>query len=216
MRLLLTGKMGSGKSSVSTYLVGTYGASRWTRSELMKRLAHAAVDGVGDVDACLEAVFPDEEECAVVRREVLAYAARYEPETGKQRRLYQDVAEICQQHDPLCFEMELDERIQASTSDDDFALVDDVRKLEGFEYFRDQGYTTVRIDANEEVRRARMLRRDGYLPSEETFAHPSETDLDDVPHDHVVDNDSDDPTVLHEQLDALMHRLGISPRDHAR
>lgn len=204
IKLLITGKMGSGKSYAADYLVSEHGAMRWSRTELMKRLSHAVVDHIGDPDEILERTFPNEEERGAVRDELFAY--RYTPEDGKPRRLYQDITEICQEHNPLCFEQELETRIRA-IGDCEFSLIDDVRKLSAFEYFSERGYATLRIDASEKIRRERMMSRDGYLPSEETFAHVSETDLDGIEHDFSIRNDSQDLISFYSELDRIVEVL---------
>lgn len=206
VKLLVTGKMGSGKSFGAAYLEREHGASRWSRTELMKRLAHAIVDHIGEPDELLDRLFPDAGERADVRRALLDYALRYEPEPRKPRRLYQDVAQICQEHDPLCFERELEERIRAY-GDGDFLLIDDVRSRPAFDYFTERGYRSLRLEAPWEVRRRRIMERDGYLPSPYSLEHRSETELDQVDHDFTITNDGDDPTAYYVQLDELVRRL---------
>lgn len=206
IKLLMTGRMGSGKSHGADYLVSQYGAMRWSRTELMKRLAHAIADHIGDPDEILERIFLNVEERAHVRDDLLAYASQYEAEQGKPRRLYQDITQICMDHDPLCFERELDERIRA-VGNCDFSLIDDVRSLSAFEFFTERGYSTLRIETREDIRRKRMLDRDGYLPGEETFNHPSETELDGIPHDFTIHNDSSDVLVFLSELDRVMRGL---------
>lgn len=210
-RLLITGKMGSGKGFAAAYLAENFGAQRWSRTEMMKALAHAIVDGIGDPDEVLSEIFADPDQRDEVRLTLLDYAADYVPEPGKPRRMYQEVTEICQDEDPLCFEVELDRRIRdataGSTQERRFSLIDDVRSAAAFAYFTSQGYASLRIDAPEEVRRRRMLERDGYLPAEETFNHPSETELDDVPHDFVVVNDGTDLDAFYADLRAVAETI---------
>jgi dephospho-CoA kinase len=207
--MLLTGPMGSGKGFVALYMHSVYGATRWTRTELMKRLAHAVKDSIGDPDAILNALFKNAAQRDEVRDELLEYVLHYEPEFGKARRLYQDITQICQDHDPLCFERELADRIKL-VGDVPFSLVDDVRSRESFEFFKGDGFVTVRVQAPEALRRARMHARDGFLPDEATFRHISETALDDVEHDYVIVNDSDDVRKLYSDVDALMLTVGVS------
>lgn len=206
MKLLITGKMGSGKSLAANYLVSEYSAQRWSRTELMKRLAHAVVDHTLPPDPILEKIFPEPNERDAVRSDLLRYSATYMPEFGKPRRLYQDVTEICQEYDPLCFEQELQERIDQSPAES-FCLVDDVRKVSAFEYFVDHGFRSLRIEADEAVRRERILRRDGYLPSEETFTHSSETELDGTEHEFVLWNNEEDLRDFYQKIDQLMKSL---------
>lgn len=207
MKLLITGKMGSGKSLAANYLVAEYGAQRWSRTELMKRLAHAIVDHTLPPDPILEKIFLDPSEREEVRSELLRYGATYMPEFGKPRRLYQDITEICQNHDPLCFERELLQRIRLAP-DENFCLIDDVRKLSAFEFFTEHDFRSLRIDADEAIRRERIMRRDGYLPSEETFLHSSETELDDTPHEFTISNNSEDLRGFYQELHELMALMG--------
>lgn len=206
LKMQLTGEMGSGKGFISDYLALEHGAVRWSRTELMKRLAHAIVDHLGDADAILAKLFYAEDDREEVRSDLLAYASSYVAEPGKPRRLYQDITQICQDHDPLCFERELAQRIDA-VGVCDFSLVDDVRSLDAFEYFAERGYVTVRVHADEAVRRRRIHERDGYTPSQATFEHISETALRDIPHDYVLDNSKDDPSEIYQILDELILTL---------
>jgi hypothetical protein len=118
---------------------------------------------------------------------------------------------MCQDHDPLCFERELEARIRA-IGNCPFSLIDDVRKLSAFEFFAERGYSTLRIDAPELLRRSRMLERDGYLPSEDTFIHSSEIDLDGIHHDFSILNESKDILSFYEQIDAVL--LAIASPQH--
>lgn len=45
----------------------------------------------------------------------------------------------------------------------------------------------IRLDIDKELQRQRILERDGYLPSEEAFAHASESGLDDFEFEHRFD-----------------------------
>ena len=215
IRLLITGGMGSGKGYSATYLEQNYSAVCWSRTETMKRLAHAVVDHVGSPDEILIRIFSDPNERDEVRSELLAYGETYTPEPGKPRRLYQDVTEICQQHDPLCFERELDERIRA-LGEVEFSLIDDVRKKAALEYFVERGYRTLRIEATEEVRKARMLERDGYLPDDETFKHPSEVELAAVEHEFTIHNNDDDAAPFLKELDRVISQLQAEAGDERR
>jgi len=215
LRVLLTGSMGSGKSFISSYLTRKHGAMRWSRTELMKRLAHAIADHIGDADDILAKLFAAEDERAQVLAELLAYMDTYAPEPGKPRRLYQDITQICQDHDPLCFERELAQRIE-SVGVAGFSLIDDVRSRDAFDFFAAHRYITVRVEADEKVRRQRMLDRDGYLPSEATFAHPSETELAGAAHDYCINNDGDDADELYARVDELVARMRADSAARAR
>jgi hypothetical protein len=171
----------------------------------MKLLSHAVVDNGGDLELFLTRLFANEERRADVRDALFSY--RYLEEKGKRRRLYQEITEICQDHDPLCFERELAQRIRSADTSGQFVLIDDVRKLSAFEYFTERGYLSLRIEANRAVRKQRVLSRDGYLPTEEIFNHPSETELDDIPHDFTIENNTNDMKDLYHALAGLVDKI---------
>lgn len=209
IRLMITGKMGAGKSSASAYLEARHDATRWTRSESMKALAHALAFQAGDLESLLAATLTAEAARDRARHRLLSYAAGYVPEPGKPRRLYQDVAQILIDEEPLCFERELARRMRAAEGESSlvFSLVDDVRNREAFRFFSELGYRSLRIDASDAVCRRRMLARDGYLPDESAFAHPSERELDEEPHDFCIVNDDEAWTALHAALDRIVESL---------
>jgi hypothetical protein len=214
LRLMVCGKMGTGKSTAADYLVQCHGARRWSRSTLMKQLAHAVAFGE-PIDDLLEIVLPADRLRARVAAELVVYSDDYEPEPGKPRRLYQDVAEIVMSHDPLAFERELVARIDADADGEECILIDDVRSRPAFDWYVSQNFRSVRIIASDAVRRQRMLARDGYIPDVATFEHPSETELDVVQVDFEVVNESDTPGALFSSLDAVVMALRERPRRRA-
>lgn len=204
-KLMISGKMGSGKGVASAHLQQAHGALCWSRTERMKALAHAVADQVGDLEGILAAVLPGVDERDRARQALLTYIAGYQPEPGKPRQLYQDITQLVMDIDPLAFERELHQRITDSVKvSRALVLIDDVRSLDAFRFFADHGFISIRIDASEPVRRERMRMRDGYIPPQAAFEHPSETELDGVEHDHVIINNGADPRVLHDQIDRII------------
>jgi hypothetical protein len=204
IKLLLSGRTASGMSSASAYLESAHGAVCWARSELMKRIAHAIVDGAGDLDDLLGRIYPQPELRDALRDELLDFAASYESEEGAPVHLYQEVVALCQTHDPLCFERELENRIKTAGKHA-FIVIDDVKGSEdgAFAYFQERGYTTLRVEAPEEARQRRLLARDGHLPAAAPLSHEVETGLDEAAHDFVVDNDTS-PERFQARLDRLV------------
>jgi hypothetical protein len=203
VKICISGRMGAGVSYAATYFETAHGAVRWSRTELMKRLAHAVVDQVGDLEDILVRLFADPAERSAVRDDLLAYQPPLE--SGKPRQLYQEITEICQSYEPLCFDIELEHRIEDAQRR--FLLIDDIRSRDAFEFFTNLGYTSVRIEAPEALRQARITRRDGYLPSSAVLTHSSETELDYLQHDFTVFNLGSNAQAFAHELDIIVTQL---------
>lgn len=203
--LLVTAKLGAGKEIVCSDLVYRYGGQLWARAELMRQIAYGLIGRAGNLDDGLRRVFPDDDLRDEVRKELLHYVATYEPEPGKPFRLLQEVVELCQRHDPLCFDLELEQRMRAAGGS--FAVVKGIRSRESFEHFRSEGAASVRVVASNQARRERLRRKHGELDFDELFEHESETILDDLPHDFIIHNESDDIELIRPAVDRLMHAL---------
>jgi hypothetical protein len=211
IKLMIIGKMGTGKGLAADYVTERHGAYRFTRSELMKKVCFALVNGLGSLDGFLERLYPgDVETQDKLRDDLLRYAAHYVEEPGKPRKLFQEVTDLVLGYNPLAYDQELAQRISTLKPDGaetPIYLIDDVRSLEGYQYYHDLGYCSLRMDADLSVRRLRMLRRDGYLPSLETFNHPSETALDGIRADYTIQNNGDEPTGVYLEIDSMIQDL---------
>lgn len=197
LRLMTIGRLRVGKTTAARHYEQR-GALRWHRAELMKRLAHKLIDSNGDVDEILERLFPtDEDTRDEIRHELLVYAASFSYADGpKQHQLYQDVAQIVMEHDSLAFERELLSRMEQAersrkavkgVEPAKMILLDDVRSLEAFEFWKSHGFKSLRIVASNDVRNKRIEQLDGALPPE-VLHHPSEHALSDVQCDATIKN----------------------------
>lgn len=206
--LLIMGKSHTGKTTASNFLTQEYGATAWTTAERIKQIAHALLGQTGNLGELLATVLADEGDLAEATYQLLRYAENYEPEPGKPRRLYQDVGQIIRDLSPrtrFCWEEELYSRIMASNAR--FIVVDG-RAKETHHFFCGQlGFASLRLEAPLEVRKQRMLARDGHAADPATFHHQSETDVDELAFDYVINNASDDHEALYAQLRSLMDEL---------
>lgn len=210
IKLMIIGKMGTGKSTVVDYLVEQHQAMRFTRSNLMKRVCYSLVDGIGSLDDYLDRLYPEDTDIQdELREKLFQYIANYEPEPGKPRRLFQEVTDIVMEANPLVYDLELSHRINQMKPliAQPFYLIDDVRSLEAYNFYHEQGYKTLRVQAALDIRRLRMLRRDGHLPSPETFNHPSEIELDQVKHDFLLENNDNNTENIYASIDKLIKNL---------
>ena len=193
VRLLISGKMAVGKGTVSAYLVERHGALLMPREQIVKPFVYAVAAGERVfVLGALAELFPGDPQA---QTQVLAaidhFMESYEPEEGKKRRLLQRVIDFVQERDPAAIERALDSRIRALDPPPRFVVIDDVRGLAAFDYFHRHGYRTLRVEADPQVCRARMLARDGLIPPEAAFTHWTETDLDQAPHEFLLRNDNE-------------------------
>lgn len=214
VRLAIMGKMAAGKTTAADHLMREYGATTWTIAERIKQVAHALIDQTGNLGDLLEVIVREPQLRHDATVALLRYADAYEPEPGsKPRGAYQQVGQILRDLHPstrLCWEADLQARIDATSSD--FVVVD-MRAKESHRFFCDeQGYASLRIDASEQVRRARMAARDGAVPTDELFRHQSETDVDELEFDFVIANESADPSALYERLDRMVAVLRAGGR----
>jgi dephospho-CoA kinase len=206
VRLVIMGKMAAGKTQAATFLAEQYGATTWTIAQRIKETAHALVDQTGQLDMLLESVIVDPALRAQSAVALLRFADGYELEPGKPRKLYQEVGQILRDLHPstsFCWEEELERRIQRSGQG---LTVVDLRSKEGYRFFVvDRGYRTLRIDATEEVRRRRLLARDRFaVVDDAVFTHQSETEVDSLEFEFVIDNNRDDLELLHDRLEAVV------------
>lgn len=201
----MVGQMATGKTSLSNYLQEQYHATAWTVAEMIKRISHALVDQNGDLESCLIRVFPDETDRKQVFQKLLIFASNYEREGGKPRRLYQEVGQIGRDINSYCWEEELVQRIKKSPSD--FILVDDIRSKEGFGFFTDRDFKSIKLIAPLEIRKRRLLKRDGFVPDDSVFTHVSETEMESFPTDYVIENTQDNLVGPVKELNQIINEL---------
>jgi dephospho-CoA kinase len=210
LKMVITGKMASGKGAASGHLVERYGAKRMPREDIIKPFVYGIAEGDPATPERLAELFPDDQSVrSGLEQEIGRYMKSYVDEGGKRRRLLQDVIDFVQQRNAYAIEEALNRRIAAAAADAPFVIIDDVRPLEAFDYFKGQGYITVRIEASRRIREQRMLERDGVIPPDEAFQHWTETALDGVPHDFVIYNETNDPEALTCKLDAVLERITL-------
>jgi len=207
LRLAIMGKMAAGKTFASGHLVEQWGGKAWTTSERIKQISHALIDQNGDLGALMEVVIVDPTLQELATRELLRFADSYQAEPGlKPRRLYQEVGQILRDLDPstrFCWEEDLERRLEATQSD--FTIID-IRARESFQYFvEERAYHSLLISAPLEVRHRRMLERDSNAITDPALLnHVSETDVDSLNFEFVIENEQDDASHLFAELDQLI------------
>lgn len=210
VRLVVMGKRAVGKSLASSHLVSQWDGTAWTVAERIKQISHALIDQTGPLGSLLEVVILNEDLRDEATRQLLRYADTYQPEPGlKPIRLYQDVGEVLRRLHPstlYCWEEELERRITANPSP---LVVIDLRARESHHFFvTERHYASLLLTAPEEVRNRRMKKRDQHVITDPVAnSHVSETDVDALNFEFVLDNRDDDPARLHHELDNIVRLL---------
>lgn len=127
-KILLVGKLRSGKSTIAKYLVQQHGFAEYAFGDELKRFANE-----------IFAISP------VMRG------------NGKPRAIYQRFGELCREIDPLIWVRYVDAKITAETVARGI-VVSDGRQPHEVEWARAKGFVVVRVTAPDAVRIARAKR----------------------------------------------------------
>lgn len=176
MKIAILGKMRSGKDTASAYLQS-------------KVDFHTFAFGDG-ITGVIERYFPH------------LFAE------GKPRTAYQVIGQTFRSISSFVWIEELDTRVWHTTFGypDANLLVTDLRQMNEYEYLKDNDYTIIKIEADEELRLDRIAKSgDAFDPS--TLNHETETAVDVIPYDYLVTNNGT-LEELHEQLDFVLEELG--------
>ena len=68
-------------------------------------------------------------------------------------------------------------------------IVTDVRQMNEYEYLKSKGFTVIKVEANDELRRERIIQA-GDVFEPENFYHETETTVDEIPADYIVTNNT--------------------------
>lgn len=118
---------------------------------------------------------------------------------GKPRKFYQHVGQSLREIDPYVWINFLDKRLQAlnGTGIENF-IVTDVRQVNEYNYLKKQGFIVLKVEADEEIRRER-IEKAGDIFSPEQFYHDTEIQVDNIPADYILTNN----TTLQDFLDQI-------------
>ncbi len=131
---------------------------------------------------------------------------------GKPRWLYQKVGQFMRTIDPDVWINETMTTI--ATRESDNILISDVRQQNEWRALFMRGYTIIKVDADEEIRRQRCVGR-GDLFREEDLHHETETTVDTIPYHFLVTNNSSRAD-LRRQLDEIIGGVGIGGSGEGR
>ncbi|QNM43729.1 adenylate kinase [Shouchella clausii] len=180
LKIALIGKARAGKDSVADLLAEHYGFTKYAFGTALKRYYH---DIFGEQD-------------------------------GKPREGYQWFGQTMRERDPGVWVRKLFEEIDIDSQYDEmfslapiFPVITDARQQNEYDRCRAEGYTIIRVEADDVTRLERM-RAAGDRFNIDDLAHDTETQLDEFEADYTVNNGAgvtlDD---LKRQVDAIMAQL---------
>ncbi|WP_145616298.1 hypothetical protein [Bacillus licheniformis] len=125
---------------------------------------------------------------------------------GKPRPIYQFIGQGFRQFDPdiwvKCLDRKLINLMESGVSD---FIVTDVRQMNEYSYLKKKGFTVIKVEAEEEIRKERIIAAgDTFKP--ESFYHETELSVDFLPCDYLVTNNTTLED-LYEQLQFIRKEL---------
>lgn len=192
-RIMFVGKIRSGKTSAASHIEYSYGFQRLSFGTALKRTAEELFEG--------SVVYPFEtitEECPFSEGGIRTKGHR------KPRRLYQDVGQALRALDEDVWIRQLEKAMDACENMRNVSgiVIDDARQPNEIGWAKANGFTVIRINADEGVRLRRAdAMGDNY--DEESMAHESERHVDSYIVDYDVDNGGDRLEFI-AKIDAIM------------
>jgi dephospho-CoA kinase len=141
--------------------------------------------------------------------EIKSIARKYFPEEvakGKPRWIYQKVGQDFRAIDPDVWVKKLERKVfgleyLGQTS----IVITDVRQMNEYEFLKKQGFTVIKVEAEDELRKERIL-RSGDIFEPEDFYHETETAVDYIPFDYLVTNNAD-LLSFYDQIEFIFNEL---------
>jgi dephospho-CoA kinase len=122
---------------------------------------------------------------------------------GKPRRLYQVLGQKMREIDPDVWVKYLDRRMTlCKRFGIEKFIVTDLRQFNEYDYLKEKGFVIVKVEADEEIRRQRMIEA-GDDFTEEDLNHETELSVDALPYDYLITNNGT-LEELYEQIEFII------------
>ena len=179
IKIALTGKMRSGKSTIAEILWLDYDLTRRSFGGALKYYADKMFEG--------SSAYPIEIE---EYGEPCPFDGKRDTRVKKPRKLYQDFGQAMRQLDEDIWIRHVEQAIESDKLFPDYkgVVIDDLRQPNEYEWARDNGFIIVRVSADEDVR-LRRAERAGDVFSESDLAHDTEQHVDGFSVDYTIVND---------------------------
>lgn len=200
-RILLVGKMRSGKSATARHLVLNYNFSELAFGDELKRTA----------DRLFETTEVAEYKREPIRRGGADDVPFLDPNEivgyRKPRQLYQDFGQLLRSMDEDIWIRQVERSMEAAEilRTTEGIVISDGRQPNEIAWARRNGFVIIRINANEDTRLERA-RKESDAFSEEDTKHETESHIDGYKVDYEVDNNGD-AGELGRQIDEIMGEL---------
>ena len=184
VKIALTGKMRSGKSTVALYLVEKYGFKRFSFAEKLKKHANE--------------IFGEQANPRKLYQWFGQTMRQYDPDIWV-RKCFESIEMSRLVHETYYIE---------GVNGPFRVVIDDLRQQNEYERCRSEGFIIVRVTAPEEIRIDRLI-DSGEEYDDATFYHETEMYVDNFVADYEIRNDGDFNS-LHAQVDAIMRELDVT------
>ena len=200
IKIALTGKMRSGKSSVAEIL--------WLNYDLTLRSFGGALKYYADKMFEGSEAYPIEVE---EYGEPCPFDGKRDTRIKKPRKLYQDFGQAMRQLDEDIWIRHVEQAIKADKLFPYYkgVVIDDLRQPNEYEWAKSNGFTIIRVNADEDLRLERA-KQEGDSFSEEDLAHDTEQHSDKFDVDYMIVNDGS-LNDLRRQVAEIMYENNPTP-----
>ena len=196
IKIALTGKMRSGKSTVAEILWLEYDLTRRSFGGALKYYADKMFEG--------STAYPIEVE---EYGEPCPFDGKRDTRVKKPRKLYQDFGQAMRQLDEDIWIRHVEQAIESDKLFPDYkgVVIDDLRQPNEYEWAKANGFTIIRVNARED-RRLKRAEQAGDSFSADDLAHDTEQHVDGFSVDYTIVNDGG-LSDLKRQVDEIMSEI---------
>ena len=196
IKIALTGKMRSGKSTVAEILWLDYDLTRRSFGGALKYYADKMFEG--------SEAYPIEVE---EYGEPCPFDGKRKTRVKKPRKLYQDFGQAMRQLDEDIWIRHVEQAIESDRIFPDYkgVVIDDLRQPNEYEWAKANGFTIIRVNARED-RRLKRAEQAGDSFSADDLAHDTEQHVDGFSVDYTIVNDGG-LSDLKRQVDEIMSEI---------
>ena len=200
IKIALTGKMRSGKSTVAEILWLDYDLTRRSFGGALKYYADKMFEG--------STAYPIEIE---EYGEPCPFDGKRDTRIKKPRKLYQDFGQAMRQLDEDIWIRHVEKAIESDKLFPDYkgVVIDDLRQPNEYEWAKANGFTIIRVNAREDFRIQRAI-NSGDKFDLESLEHDTEQHVDSFAVDYEINNDGD-KEALRCKVGEIMNEINPTP-----